>query len=627
MPKRGQRQPPLVADALRGAGLIDGDERMDEEGAGGRRAQRRRVAREAAAPLAPRPARRAPVNMNSLARPANARGRAPRGRGAGAAARGGRVHADVAPQTNVVQTLRTFLQSRWHAPQQLLNLENMQADAILVEANIRPPGAPGAHKDLGTALWKLSAEMFPTLTTLSLASNGLSSMQPLAALGQYVPQLANLSLERNELRWVRDLDVFAARKHGLGALQELLLVGNPLQQNAVDAGNEDGYRRDVLAKFPGLRILDRKPVSEIEHGFSQLFRGRAARQTGPEAAKVPLRAFPLPMKPGFVDGDAARVVPEFLSLFFARYDQDRALLSAVYSPNARFSFSVNASPPPRARAERLVHTMPGQKDLVFDRYMELGSRNILRSHNTKTLLRTMHHGGAAVVAFLQRLPATTHPLHDASKFLVDAWVLPNVDVNAQTSASEKPDALLFITVHGEYHEAPSQGLRSFDRSFVVAPAASTSDAAQHGWPCTVVSDMLTVRHYSRPAAWAPGPMGAAPKTGEGAAGVVLGAVREPAGAVPGDVREPMAAVPGATPRAGLAPAGVPLPPRLQTQEPLAGLTPEQHALSLQLAAQTNLLYPFAVQCLVENSWVPGQALTNFHALQATQSIPPEAFAK
>ncbi|WFD39624.1 nuclear mRNA export, poly(A)+RNA binding protein [Malassezia japonica] len=598
MPKRTQRQP-LVAGALRSAGLIEKDAQMpvDDEEPGLKRQQRRRLAREAADPVGKRPPRRGGVNINSLARPANqARGKLADRVGA---------TPDVAPQTNVVQTLRTFLQQRWDANACLLNLDNMQQDPLLTEANIRPPGAQGAHKDLGTAMWKLSGEMFPTLSTLSLANNALSSLQPLATLGQYLPKLANLSLEQNELRWVRDLDVLASKKHGLGNLQELLLMGNPMQQNAVDAGNEDGYRRDVLAKFPSLSILDRRPVTDVEHGFSQLFRGRASKKAGPEAAQVPLRNFPLQIKGGFVDGDAAQVVPEFLSLFFSRYDQDRSALAPVYAPNARFSYAINASPPPRARAERLMHTMPHQKELVLDRYIDLGSRNILRSHNTKALLRNLHHGSSAIVAFLQRMPKTAHPLHDASKFVVDAWVLPNVDVQAQTSQAERPDALLYITVHGEFSEAPSNGIRSFDRVFVVAPAAPNSEAVQNGWPCTIVSDAMTIRHYSKADAWRPDSL-------------PVGPVDAPA------VPAAPSAVPGAAPAAAPA-AAAGLPPYLQNQEPLPGLSPEQHALSLQLAAQTRLTYPFAVQCLVENAWDATQALARFSMLQAQQSIPPEAF--
>lgn len=612
MPKRTQREP-LVAGALRSAGLIDKESSMpidDDASATGpqlKRGQRRRLAREAADPLGKRPAAaRRSVNINNVARPANQRANS---KPLAERVAGGSATADVKPQTNVVQTLRTFLQQRFDAASGLLNLENMQQDTVLAEANIKPPGAPGAHKDLGTAIWKLSSEMFPNLTTLSLANNALTSLQSLTTLGQYLPKLANLSLERNELRWVRDLDVLASKRHGLHALTELLLVGNPMEQSAVDAGNTDGYRRDVLAKFPSLRILDRRPVSDVEHGFSQLFRGRSAKKAGPEAAQVPLRNFPLQLKAGFVDGDAAQVVPEFLSSYFARYDQDRAQLAPVYSANARFSFALNSSPPPRARAERLMHTMPHQKELVLDRYIDLGSRNILRSHNTKALLRNLHHGASAIVAFLQRLPKTTHPLHDASKFVVDAWVLPNVDVHAFTAANEQPDALLYITVHGEFAEAPSQGLRSFDRTFVVAPAAPTSEAAQNGWPCTIVSDMLTIRHYSKPTAWQPDTLPVGP----------VDAAQAPAPPPPASG----APAPGAP--APAPPLLSALPPHLQAQEPLAGLAPEQHTLALQLAAQTRLAYPYAVQCLVENAWDYAQALAAFAALQASQAIPAEAF--
>ncbi|WFC97708.1 nuclear mRNA export, poly(A)+RNA binding protein [Malassezia yamatoensis] len=609
MPKRTQRSS-LVAGALRGAGLIEKEASMpiDDDGStrgsAPKRAQTRRLARESTDPLGRRPTssrRGGRMNINGLARPANQR--------SNGKALSERVATDVKPEVNVVQTLRTFLQQRFDPASGLLNLECMHQDPLLLDANIKPPGVQGAHKDLGTAIWKLSEEMFPSLTTLSLAGNSLGNLHALTTLGQYLPKLVNLSLERNELRWVRDLDVLASKRHGLHQLQELLLEGNPMQQSALEAENLDGYRRDVLAKFPSLRILDRRPVSEVEHGFSQLFRGRSAKKTGAEAAKVPLRNFPLQIRPGFIDGNAAQIVPEFLSTFFARYDQDRSQLAPVYSANAQFSFSLNSSPPPRARAERLMHVLPHQKELVLDRYIDLGSRNILRSHNTKALLRTMHQGSQAIVAFLQRLPKTTHPIHDATKFVVDAWLLPNVDIHAETQANQQPDALLYITVHGEFAEAPSQGLRSFDRTFIVAPAMSDSDATRNGWACVIVSDAMTIRHYSKPNAWQPDSLPVGP----------VDPSSEPAQAKTSTVpfSNDTTNAPSIT--------AADLPPQLQGQEPLAGLSPEQHTLALQLATQTRLIYPYAVQCLVENAWDFAQAVNAFTALQAAQSIPAEAF--
>lgn len=580
MPKRSQRAS-LAAGALRSAGLLGDDARMPVDDEPASRKSRRRAARDAADPVG-----RKRMNVNALARPANAR--RPSARGA----------VDVAPGTDVVSVLRTFLQSRWRAEARLLDLSAMATDPGLAAANIRPPGAKGAHRDIGTALWKLSSEMFRDISALSLANNGLATLQPLATLSQYLPALESLSLEHNDIRQTRDLDVLASRKSPLAALHELLLVGNPLQTGALAARNEEGYRRDVLAKFPTLRLLDRRPVSEIEHGFAQLFQGRARARSAADA-KVPLRNFCLQTAGGFVDGDAARIVPEFLSMFFARYDQDRAALAPAYAPDAAFSYCLNTAAPPRARAARLVHTLPHQKELVADRYIDLGSRNLMRSHNQKALLRSLHRGPAAIAAFLARLPQTAHPLHDASRFVVDAWILPNVDVKAQTGA-ERPDALLFITVHGEFAELPSQGLRSFDRTFVVAPAAPMSPAAAAGWPCVVVSDQLTLRHYSLPDAWAPGALPTGDVSAAEAAAAEAGAPIEvpPSGAQP---PPPAAAAPG--------------------------LTPAQHALAVDLSTQTRLLYTYAVQCLADNAWDPPRALASFSALQAAGAIPADAFAQ
>lgn len=600
MPKRSQRAP-LAAGALRSAGLLGDDARMPVDDEPASRKSRRRAAREAADPVG-----RRRMNVNALARPANARRPPARGGAGGGGGSSASGTVDVAPGTDVVSILRTFLASRWRADARLLDLSAMATDPGLASANIRPPGAKGAHRDIGTALWKLSSEMFGGMSALSLANNGFTTLQPLATLSQYLPALESLSLEHNDIRQTRDLDALASRRFPLAALHELLLVGNPLQTGALAAHNEEGYRRDVLAKFPTLRLLDRRPVSEIEHGFAQLFQGRARARSAADA-RVPLRNFCVQTAGGFVDGDAARIVPEFLSMFFARYDQDRAALAPAYAPDAAFSYCLNTAAPPRARAARLVHTLPHQKELVADRYIDLGSRNVMRSHNQKALLRSLHRGPAAIAAFLARLPPTAHPLHDATRFVVDAWILPNVDVRAHTGA-DRPDALLFITVHGEFAELPSRGLRSFDRTFVVAPAAPMSPAAAAGWPCVIVSDQLTLRHYSLPDAWAPGALPTGDVSADEAAAAAAGTpIEVPPAAAPAPPAPPAASTP--------------------TPAPAPGLTPAQHALAVDLAAQTRLLYAYAVQCLADNAWDPPRALASFSALQAAGAIPADAFAQ
>ncbi len=80
----------------------------------------------------------------------------------------------------------------------------------------------------------------------------------------------------------------------------------------------------------------------------------------------------------------------------------------------------------------------------------------MRVHAPKIRHQHLHNGAGSILAVLNKLPKTSHPLNDASKFVVDAWVLPNSVIGARLKGEEKPEALLYINVHGEFAEAPSQ---------------------------------------------------------------------------------------------------------------------------------------------------------------------------
>ncbi|KAN0063105.1 nuclear mRNA export, poly(A)+RNA binding protein [Thecaphora frezii] len=580
------------------------------QGAAGR--QGKNTARQRANPLGGRPSgRKANLNVNEGMRSGNTAavlGSVPnsKARGGGRIPGGGGLPftSSEGPKShNVVSVVKRFLESRWNAPAKFLNLENMKADPILAAENIKPPGVPGCPRELANVMWKICSEVYPDVVTISLANNDLSNLGPVNTLPSFLPKLQNLSLEGNELRWAKDLDAMANGKRGrFEALKELLLTGNPVYTNAVAAGNEEGYRLEILTRFPKLTLLDQKPVTPTESGFANLPRSSKSKKLDADAAQVPLRNFPVQNKPGFVDADASAIMPAFLSKFFSLYDTDRAALKDVYAPSAQFSYCVNVSPAPRAKAAGFLHTMPHQKELNFEKWNSLGGRNLMRVHMSKSRIVALHQGNARIIEMLNKLPRTTHPLTDASKFVFDAWVMPNNVIGASFNADEKPEAVLFVSVHGEFAEHPSTGVRSFDRAFIVAPVPPGSEAANAGWPCVILSDQMTIRHYSGTSAWA---LDALP-TGE------VGAPAPTAAAAPA----------GAAPAA----AAATLPPHLQNQAPAPGLNEQQHTFSLQLAAQTGLSYPFAVQCLQENGWDPNVAMTNFQALKASNAIPPEAFA-
>ncbi|KAK0548454.1 nuclear mRNA export, poly(A)+RNA binding protein [Tilletia horrida] len=592
--------------------------------------------------------------------------------------------------SKAITAIKRFFAPRWNAEAKFLNLEAMHADPILKEENIPAPGQPGAPSQLTTVMWKLAGELYPDMTTLSVAHNNFASLVPIINLPDYLWKIQNLSLEGNKIQWTKDLALLSTVSnkkkrreikpvgptsskgaedlpcHRLPNLKELILVGNPVYDTAISVGNEEGYRQEVLARFPTLSMLDRKPVTPVEADFASLPGNSTAAASSGGGATVSLSAaaqtvlgnhkqrkagmaavsaaaaagvepknFPVEIKEGFVDPAAQGIVPDFLSKYFSLFDTSRTDLLPAYAPSARMSITTNFHIPPRAKVEGWQNSkeMPNQKNLAKDPLTRrIMDRNLMRRG---TKIPHLYSGHKEITDVLNRFPKTTHPLADASKFVFDAWVLPNAGVldamvgtsDGSTAASgrlegEKPEAVLWIQVHGEFAEAPSGGIRSFDRVFLVAPVTPGSVAANAGWPCVILNDMITYRLFSHPKAWS----SASIPTGDGSAALAA-TINGPSGSslrITGPSTSGTAAAPPqVNGRPGDLLAGLPV--YLQNQAPAPGLNEQQHTLSLQLAAQTQLTYPFAVQCLQENGWDPVLAMTNFQALKATGTIPAEAF--
>ncbi|CAO1620565.1 unnamed protein product [Parajaminaea phylloscopi] len=594
---------------------------VDNEGGSGNKA---RKARDRANPLSARLNRKPGVSREPTAtghafaiRGAASAGGATKGRGRpGGRAATGDTSAGASSSASSMSTqgtigvLRRFMASRWNGSANFLNLDNMKADAILSENGVKPPGQAGAHKDIASVMWKLAAELYPSLVTLSLANNDFKTLTPCLTLPQHLPNIVNLSLEGNDLKWTKDLLTLSKSKFGkLTSLRELMLTGNPVQENATAAMNEEGYRAEVLAQFPSLALLDRKSVSQKETAVAQLpstvGKGKASEQStlGPD---TPTSNFPLQVKGGFSDEAASSIVPGFLHKYFTLFDTGRESqdLRAAYASNATWTLCLNHRVPPRAISAGFLHSseLPRQKDLNWHGYKSVANHDIM-SLGTRPAWKGFPIGANAIMATLVKLPQTQHPLTDATKFVVDSWILPNSSISATVGAAganqaERPEAVLFINVKGEFAEAPSMGLRSFDRTFVVAPSHPESSAARVGWPCVILSEQLTVRHYSGHAGWK-------------------------ADSLPTDAQ------PSQMPASGPAPtptASAAAPVTASSQEaPPPGIAPEQHSLALQFSTESGLTYPFALQCLQENAWQPQAAMGVFANLKAQGAIPAEAF--
>ncbi|KAF8935066.1 nuclear mRNA export, poly(A)+RNA binding protein [Haplosporangium bisporale] len=431
----------------------------------------------------------------------------------------------VVQTTGTIDAIREFIRSRHQNG--FLNLENMAQDDILRSAKIIPPGSSTGRNDVGTVMMKVAAQLFPDITTISFASNGLRSLAPISSVAQFFPNILNLSFKGNEIRSYRDLENLSGTKK-LPNLREIIFLDNPLRDRDIAKHKDDiSYRR-----------------------------------------------------------------------YFKLFDTNRTLLEHMYDSSATFSVSTNVTISPAQRSK-------GRGGDNWSEYSE-SARNLSRLKDLSDRTKRLHVGNQDIVKEgLLPLPETKHDLTDASKFSVDAW----------QTGSLLPAVCIYIMVHGEYEQAPVRGrgyTKSFDRSFIIAPAPPNSSAAQHGWKCLIISDQLTVRQHNGHEAWQPEPELHVPGTVSSAVSSAFNA----AGGAP-----PMAdAAIGTTAIAPSPAAGVGPDPN---QTPMQGISPEQHAKAQELQQLTSLNYPYSVQCLAAVGWdiQAGVSLVN----QERANIPADAW--
>jgi nuclear RNA export factor len=127
----------------------------------------------------------------------------------------------------------------------------------------------------------------------------------------------------------------------------------------------------------------------------------------------------------------------------------------MYDNSATFSFN----------SVRLASPLQKSKNITEGSWHEYPqSRNLSRMKDLKQRTSLIHVGNEAIVKQgLLSLPKTTHNLSDASKVRVDAW----------QTGTLLPAICIYIMVHGEFTQSNGKE-KSFDRSFIIAPAPPTS---------------------------------------------------------------------------------------------------------------------------------------------------------
>ncbi|KAK7044087.1 nuclear mRNA export, poly(A)+RNA binding protein [Paramarasmius palmivorus] len=487
-----------------------------------------------------------------------------------------------------VEAWRKVVQKRWNPEQRLLDLSSLVDDELVKENKLSPPGYGGSARE-AAVIFKLAKELKPEkVQSLDLSNNRLTG-QDLSLLGHYLPHLQNLSLHNNSIRLYRDLDSLAGKKDKLMVLRELILTGNHLREEEISKGKEEHFTREVTKRFASLAVLDGRRISAISFDVPQ-----PSTSSAP-AGKPSSTTFPLEMGGSLIVGVDPQLITKFLVQFFQFFDTNRPGLQNVYDPTARYSYSVNTAIPERARVQGLHTRLPNQKKLEWGHWLSNstgGSRNLMRlANSTEKQEQRLLIGGPAIVNSLQALPQTRHDLSGpADKFSVDCFPVAHAGIMG-----------LLAIVHGEFTELPSEGLRSFDRTFMLVPAPDGSPAKLNGWDVVVISDQLMIRAYSGHDAWKLGPMVVQP---------------EPPHRIQHDKSMKTEATPALNSSQGTQPIPT-LPP--DQQNALMTIPEPQRSLVVQVCARTGLNVQFSVECLTGNGWDLEKAVANFNEVKGTLS--------
>jgi len=494
------------------------------------------------------------------------------------------------------------MQGRVIAPG-VLDLSNMPGDQTLIASGINPPGHPKALPQIGEVLWKMARSLEGMhIHTLSLRGNHLLSLRQLNNLPLNLPHIRALDLSDNEgiTHW-KDLDVIvgkpethATKTGGLKELQEIKLDGTALKQRTLKEGTEKIYFREMLNRFPNLLLLDAALVPRVNQDVTVGGKNMPISQLQMSAMQSQPFTWPCDVMPGYRETpEIEAFVIEFLAKFFPLFDADRTQLLPVYAPDATLSVSATTIIPPRARVANYHFDLPNQTKLVWSPYIDAPSRNLMRVGNDKrirSLVKADHHAQrpAGQMSSLERwlthtLPKSEHPLSDQDK-----WVFDAIDMGEVHGIGR-----VLLTVHGEFAELPSKGLRSFSRTFILVPAPPGSPAAMSGWASMILSDAISVRNYCGSTVF---------KQSLAVGGAT---VYQPGPSLP-------------PPTGSIDPATIPADIRA-----LPDKTPEQMMVIAQVQQQTNLTTQMALNCAEVAGYDLMAALNKFHEVKA--GIPPDAF--
>lgn len=465
---------------------------------------------------------------------------------------------------NTIQTITSFLRSRFDANSKLLNLLAVHQDASLA--------SKGFFANMSTtskffpALMKVASELNLSATSVDLLGNNLSDLSTVSALAQTFPHLQNLLLLHNNFS---RLKTFETWRHKLNSLRELILVGNPLL-NTASPQEQENIKKEMMKLFPRLVVLD----------------GQHLRNEQVLVAHTTF-SFDAPQSMFFLDEEIQGVATNFIANFYKLWDSSRADLMVLYQAELQFSMLVDLAHPHTIASTGLA-TGPDYS------YYLLQSRNLTRVSGAKSRMAKVAIGQEQIHKLFSQLPKSRHELIEKPHlFSMEAYRYPQLGgilitlhgTFDEVAAPDNTDAVLGGPGNRGRHSYQKKkavlGTKSFDRTLVIVLGPNGS--------MIVASDLLLVRSPSGNEAFS--------------------STRDVIGNVP----------PTASPSPAPGPSAADLP-----QEVKAGLNPVQQDILVKVLVETKLTIQYGVMLCEQSGWDLAQCMVNFK--NSAGGLPREAFA-
>ena len=180
-----------------------------------------------------------------------------------------------------------IIHNRYNAQEKFLTFEALATDPLMQQSGL----ASQTASKVFSAIFTICEKVFETpakrrdmVVSVSLANNGLKTVQDVIALSATFPHLKNLDLSNNQLSEVGDMRFW---RNSFKSLEHLILAGNPIDQNPQ-------AKQQLSRWYRTLRLINNAPIQPNPMSLD----------TASDINRAPSPAQPLPTQshPEFPEG-------------------------------------------------------------------------------------------------------------------------------------------------------------------------------------------------------------------------------------------------------------------------------------------------------------------------------------